>query len=324
MDILSIEPHVISESLTDKVFLFHGGPGTRKTSVAAKFPNSIIGAFEIGYKFIDGAIAQKLSNWQSFKKFIRQLDNPKAKEKFETVVIDTVSLAYSACYDHVLRQEGIEDPGDLGFGKGWRLIRKEFEKNILKIPQMGYGLVLIAHSDTGNADDEDYKAKVDIDKRPAAIIKGLADFIFYLKEGYRIGEEKTEENKTVYAFTKSVDVETKTRLNHMAPYFEFTYENLKEEVSKALEKKKLQEGIVTDEKGENLHKNEEEPFEVIQEETKELATELSQYGDEAQEEVKNLILSILGSSISQATKVNKGKLIGLKEKLEDLKEELNE
>lgn len=322
MDILNIQPHKVSESLSDKIFLFHGGPGTRKTSIASKFPNSVLGAFEIGYKYIDGVKAQPLSDWRSMKNFVRQLDSPRAKEMYSMVAIDTVSLAYSACYDHVLKQEGIEDPGDLGYGKGWRLIRKEFEKTMLKIPQMGYGLILIAHSEDGKDDDE-YKTKVDIDKRPAAIIKGLADFILYLKEGYKVGEEKTEENKTVYAFTNSINIETKSRLNHIAPYFEFTYENLKDEISKALEKKKLQEGIVTDEEGENLHKQEEESFEKIQKETIELAKEISSHGEEAQNEVKNFIVDILGVSISKATKVNKGKLVGLKEKLEDLKEELN-
>ena len=153
-DLLKLEPHRISESLTDKTFLFYGEAGTRKTTVAGAFPNMLLAAFEIGYKYIDGIYALHITNWSEFKRFVRKLDDEDVKEKFQMIGIDTISLAYSACYDYILKQQGVDDPGDIGYGKGWRLIRKEFEKTILKIPQLGYGLIMIAHADEANNNDE--------------------------------------------------------------------------------------------------------------------------------------------------------------------------
>lgn len=325
MDLLNMQPHRISETLTDKTFLFYGEAGTRKTSVAAEFPNSLLAAFEIGYKYIDGVYAQHITNWAEFKRFVRKLDDDKVKEKWDVIAIDTISLAYSACYDYILKQQGVDDPGDIGYGKGWRLIRKEFEKTILKIPQMGYGLVLIAHADENTYDEDHKSTKVDIDKRPAAIIKGLADFIIYLRKVYKNSEEKTFENQTVYAYTQLVDIETKTRLNQLSPEFEFTYENLKDEIKKALEKKKVQEGIVTDDSRQKLYSTETQSFEDIQEETISIAKQLiEENGDDIKETVNNLIMDHLGAPISKATKAQKNNLIGLREALADKRDEISE
>ena len=57
MNLLDIKPNVVSTDLQEKHFLFYGAPGTRKTSVAALFPDAIIAATEVGYKLIPGVRA---------------------------------------------------------------------------------------------------------------------------------------------------------------------------------------------------------------------------------------------------------------------------
>jgi|AntRauTorckE6833_2_1112554.scaffolds.fasta_scaffold00243_14 hypothetical protein len=324
-DLLELQPHRVSESLTDKIFLFYGEAGTRKTTVAGAFPDMLLSAFEIGYKYIDGIYALHITNWSEFKRLVRKLDDENVKEKYKMIGIDTISLAYSACYDYILKQQGVDDPGDIGYGKGWRLIRKEFEKTILKIPQIGYGLVMIAHADENNKGEDASSTKVDIDKRPAAIIKGLADHIIYLRKAYKDGTEKTMENQTVYAYTNLVDIESKTRLKQLAPKFEFTYENLKEEIKKAIEKKKVQEGIVTDENRQQLYKKTEQSFEEVREEAVAIAKQLiSENGEDIKEYINNLIFDYLGVPISETTKAHKNELISLREELADKREELSE
>ena len=243
MDLLNIKPNVISESLNDKIFLFYGEQGTRKTTVAGNFEDSIIAGFEIGYKFISGAIAQPIQTWTEFRNFLRQLRKPEVKERFKTVVIDTVTIAYSMCNDYVLAPLGVSDPGDLGYGKGWRAVRKEFEKAIMSIPQMGYGLVLIAHADEMQEKESgNVTAKVDIDKRPAAIIKGLADFIFYTRKEYRDGSEGLPEDLTVYAYSGLVDIESKSRSRYFAKSLSSHMRILKQKWKKLLKhKRKLRE-----------------------------------------------------------------------------------
>lgn len=317
MDLLNIQKHVISESLNDKIFLFYGEAGTRKTSVAALFEGSILAAFEIGYKFISGVRAQPIQTWAEFKQFLRELKKDEVKAIYKTIVIDTVTLSYSACSKYVLNQFGVSDPGDIGFGKGWRAIRKEFEESILSIPQMGYGLVLIAHADEME-DNGNIRSKVDIDKRPAAIIKGLADFIFYVRKEYRDDAEATVKNQTVYAYSQLVEIESKTRSRYFAPRFEFTYENLQLEMKKAIEEQKKVEGIVTVQASESLHELQEEDFDQLKLDVLNLARELMD--TDAADLAEKAILGTLGFAISKASKIHRPQLEVLEQELLDIKD----
>jgi len=63
-----------------------------KTTMATKFPNHLLLAFEKGYNAIPGAMAQPINTWGEFKKVLLQLKKPEVKEKFETIIIDTASV----------------------------------------------------------------------------------------------------------------------------------------------------------------------------------------------------------------------------------------
>lgn len=326
MDLLNLQPNVVSESLDDKIFLFYGEQGTRKTTVAGNFEDSIIAGFEIGYKFISGAVAQPIQSWTEFRNFLRQLRRDEVKARYKTVVIDTVTLAYSQCSDYILAPHGADDPGDIGgYGKGWRMIRREFEKAILSIPQMGYGLVLIAHAEEMVEDKtNNIKAKVDIDKRPAAIIKGLADFIFYTRKEYRDGSEERPEDLTVYAYSGLMDIESKSRSRYFTNRFEFTHENLQLEMEKAIGKQKKIEGIVTvKEKETSPYIIPEENFEQLREDIVTLAGEL--LDSPASTMAEQAILKIMpeGVRLSEASPVLRQNLEILQEELLDIKDRLN-
>jgi hypothetical protein len=193
----------------------------------------------MGYKFIAGGyyIPSPCENWQAFKSIVKQLDKPNNKERFKTIVIDTVGMAYQACYQYMCTQMGVSDPGEAGgYGMGWKKIRNEFEVTLRSIAQKGYGLIMLAHSDEVEKEDKVTKKKVlgvkiDIDKRPDLIIKGLADFVFFLHKEVRDGTDIP----TVYAYSKLVDIDTKSRSKYLNPRFEFTYENLLSELESAIE-----------------------------------------------------------------------------------------
>jgi hypothetical protein len=68
-----------------------------KTTTASKAPNSIIIATEAGYKAIPGVIAVDVRSWSDFLTVIAQLKKAEAKERFKTVIIDTLdNLAFYA------------------------------------------------------------------------------------------------------------------------------------------------------------------------------------------------------------------------------------
>ena len=241
-----LKPYVVTSNPSDKIFLFYGEMATRKTSVACRFPDSLLIAFDIGYKFIaDGRhIPAPCQTWQDFKSIVKQLDKQSNKERFKTIIIDTVGMAYQACYQYVCTQMGVSDPGEAGgYGMGWKKIRNEFEVTLRSIAQKGYGLIMLAHSDEVEKEDKVTKKKVlgvkiDIDKRPDLIIKGLADFVFYLHKEMRDGTDEP----SVYAYSKLVDIDTKSRSMFLSPRFEFTYENLLSELESAIKQQYNQLG----------------------------------------------------------------------------------
>lgn len=63
IDILNIQPTVISRDLKGKYILLYGLPKTGKTSMAAHFPNNLLVAFEKGYNAIDGISAVDINRW---------------------------------------------------------------------------------------------------------------------------------------------------------------------------------------------------------------------------------------------------------------------
>ena len=122
-----VKPNVVTPYLNDKIWLFYGEMATRKTSVACSFPGHVLFAFDIGYKLINGAMAVPMQSWADFKNTVRELDKKSSKDRFSTVIVDTVGMAYQACYQYMLTQMGVSDPGEVGFGMGWKRIRNEFE-----------------------------------------------------------------------------------------------------------------------------------------------------------------------------------------------------
>jgi len=240
-----VKPNVVTADPVSKIWLFYGEMGTRKTSVACAFPNHLLIAYDIGYKFINGANALPVQNWNDFKSVTKQLDLQKNKDRFSTVIIDTAGKCYQACYKYMCNQMGVSDPTEAGkYGIGWKKIRDEFETTIYSIAQKGYGVILLAHSDEVEKEDSTTKqkyiqTKIDTDRRPEIIIKQMSDFVFYLHK-----EIKPETNEpTVYAYTNLVQIDTKTRSRYFSPKFEFTYENLCAELENAVAKQYEMENL---------------------------------------------------------------------------------
>ena len=80
-----------------------------------------------------------------FKQILRQLEQPAAREMYDTITIDTVGLAWQMCEDFTCAQNGVQKIADIPWGGGYTACKKEFENSLRKITQLGYGLVVIAH-----------------------------------------------------------------------------------------------------------------------------------------------------------------------------------
>lgn len=233
IDLMSIKPHVIDPSLNGKIFWFYGEPGTRKTSVAAKFPQSLIIATENGYKFINGVRAQNISNWNEMKQVYRQLKDKEVMQAYRTIVFDRADTLYEYCKTYICAIKGISDLGELAFSAGYRAAKNEFNSVIKGIESLGYGIIFITHDKI----DMEKQTRQDMESSAAKVLKGYTDFIFLLKK------EVVEERQTVVAYSQKVETDTKARLRYFVPSFEFTFENLQKELESAVQKQIQMEGI---------------------------------------------------------------------------------
>ena len=168
IDILTIEPTVISRDLKGKYLLIYGKPKTGKTTMASRFPKNLLIAFEKGYNAIDGIKAVDINKWSEFRQVLRQLEKPEAQAMYDTITIDTTTIAIR----------------DIPWGQGWALTKKEFETCLRKITMLGYGLVLISHIETRKektADDSEIEILApSMPKRCYEVVNQIVDIIGYI------------------------------------------------------------------------------------------------------------------------------------------------
>lgn len=196
LDLLQVQEHRVKSGVQGKMFLFYGGPKTGKTSTACQFSKPLLLAFEPGYNLIDGIKAVNVTSWIDMKNYAKQLKKQELRDMYDTIIIDTATQMWGLAEKFVKTQKDIEDLTDLGFGKGYRAVRDEFQDVISSLGQMGYTLVFISH-----AEKKDYVDALGVshsgitpamDKRPKEIISGLVDvFMFIVEENDGTGNKST-------------------------------------------------------------------------------------------------------------------------------------
>lgn len=324
MDITKIKGNVVTTSMLDKVWLFYGAPGTRKTTVAVhNTDKTLLLAFEIGYKFIPGVKALPLTNWYGLKEAIRQLEKVEAKEMYQSIVIDTIGLAYKACVSYICALKGVASIGEIPYGQGYALAKNEFEKTILSIPQLGYGLIMIAHSSELDDEVNGYSVKVDIDKRPSQVIKGLADFILFARKETKDGsEDKTKMSVYAYSESSNPNIEVKSRARFFPKRIEFDYPTLKAALEHAIkEQDKFFKTQSVEKPNFEITKDTPVDIEKIKNEITILATELMKTPLEGRV-VSILQSNLAGVRVSLATHAHTAQLFAVRDELLELKKNL--
>lgn len=268
IDILNLKPTVISRDLKGKYVLLYGKAKSGKTTAAAQFPKALLLAFEKGYNAIGGVMAQDITKWSDFKLVLRQLEKPEAKEIFETIIIDTVSIAWDLCEQYICAQNSVQKISDVPWGGGYSAAKKEFESTLRKITQMGYGVVLIAHNATRiekTADGSEIEIiSPELPKRAAEICNGIVDIIGYIGTEYKDGVPYrylyTRETPTLFAGS---------RFKYLAPKIPFGYQELVDAIAEAIEQSEKMDGATVVDKIE-AKPQEELDFNKLYEEAKSL------------------------------------------------------
>jgi len=273
-----------------------------KTSFAAKFKKNLLCAFEMGFNAINGIYAQPVQKWTDFKQILRQLEQPAAKEKFDTITIDTASIAYDLCEQFVCAQNSVQKISDIPWGGGYAQVKSEFEATLRKITMMGYGLILIAHQEirkeTIDGNDIEFYSPA-LNKRCYEICNRLVDVIGYIAVEWN--EDGVAER---YLYTRQTPrVVAGSRYKYLAPKIKFGYQELVDAIGDAIDMSAKQDGAVV---VDNYEPPTEEKldYDTVRAEAQNLWQKLVGVGDDANEEMAKRIMKRVEMIFGRPTKLS--------------------
>ena len=315
IDLLNLQPHKVSRDLRGYSVFFYGEPKSGKTTTAAHFPEALLLAFEKGYNAIPGIMAQPINKWSEFKQTLRELEKKEIKEKFSTIIIDTVDIAYDYCTkyicDNAKRPDGgfgVDSISDIGYGKGYGMVSQEFDDSLRKIVQMDYGLVLISHATDKtfkNENGEEYNQIVPtLDKRGTNIVSRMADII-----GYSRVVTTDEGDKTLLFMRGTNRYMAGSRFKYTPDYIEFNYENLTNAIANAIDEQAKEDGnkdyFTNDRSNLYLPKEEELDFDKLMGEFQDCINRMiKSAGDQFEEKYSSRITQITEKYLGRGNKVS--------------------
>lgn len=295
LDLLNLQPSVISRDLKGKFVCIYSIPKAGKTSLACQFPKNLLFGFEHGWNAISGAMAVDITKWSDFKLYLRQLEKTELKEKYNTITIDTVGLAWEMCEQYICTQNGVQKIADIPWGGGYTACKKEFESCLRKITQLGYGLVIIAHSEKRvekRSDDSEVEILGPaIPKRAYDIVNQLVDIIGYIDVTW---DEDGNSERWLYT-RKTPTIMAGSRFKYLSPKIKFGYQELVDAIADAIEKsEKLDGAVVVDTEVNAVAETEPLHYDVIRAEAQELWGKLIAQNEENAARILKKVEMIFG------------------------------
>lgn len=237
-------------------------------------------------------MAVDINSWTDALTVIAQLKNPKAKEMYSTIIIDTLDDLVFYAEQYVMQVNGVSQMSDVPWGGAYsqleQMLRKFF-KGIVR----DYGLIVVAHADLKlDENDPDKKLKyatLAVSKKAKKIVMGLLDMLIFV-EG-----DRSQPGVTTMHFKSSENWEAKSRFQNIVDTGTLSYNNILKAINDAIG------DIATAEHHKDYYADEklytQEEFEEIQAKTDALGVEL--VAIHGMGKVLEVVTSVLGKKISE-------------------------
>lgn len=246
IDLLNLEETGVTYDLNGLKILIYGGNTLGKTPQSMKFPKPLLLMGESGGSALKG-LKIPISKKKEFLDVVKQLTDEKTldkmKEKYQTIILDTVEDIIEIFETAICQEYGCKDVGEIqqaqrGNPNGYSVYRREFKQQINLLCKYGYTVIFIAHEET--IDLGDGKTFIQPkgskgDKSSARFIRDLCDFRFYITSN---GIDK-ETNKTIMSTAWCVQTEdfyAGSRYDIVPIINPFTAENVIKEIKEAQRK----------------------------------------------------------------------------------------
>ena len=222
-------------------------------------PSPLILAFERGYSALPGVIAQDITSWAEMKAVLRELKKPEVKEKFKSIIVDTVDIAAAMCEKYICSQHDADSIAAVGaYGQGWNILKKEFEETFRLITQYGYAVIFIAHEKEvpfKRPDGTEYTmVRPSVTNTYNSILENMADL--YVRMHTAFDGDGTKVMLTLRSPDNTVAAGG--RFKYIEPEIEGNYDALVKALNNAIDKEAKETGnkFVTDERATVTEKTE--------------------------------------------------------------------
>lgn len=273
IDLLSIEPHKVSKNLSGYITYIYGEAKIGKTSLAAQAEDCLLIATERGYNAISGIVPIDVPDWRTMRQVYNDLKRKEVQARFKTIIVDTVDLAAAYCTKYICNQKEVEDLGDLGWGKGYKLMRSEFESVFNGLAQLGYSIIFISHVNRV-VDEKTGVVTIGPTLSPSRvndIIRNMADIYGW---AHYSDDENSTGDRILTLRSDSDDISCGCRFKYIPAEIPFSYNDLVKALKFAVEEEEKHNGkdAVTDES--NIPVYQQEDVSVLLEEFKEILAQL--------------------------------------------------
>ena len=198
-NLLDLQPNKVSMDLTQYSMVWIGNSGEGKTYTLKQYLESLSAdgrvplflMFEDRYQNIPNIMAIKINNVAELKSTISQLKNPKLKEKFSCLVVDTVDKFEEMAEQYVTDGHDVAILAEVGtFGKGTQYFKKIL-RAIGDLRNLGYPVHFVAQSLPGMDENKNKKIDMKLSKNSLSYIKEGAFLVGYMwKEAVEGVEER--------------------------------------------------------------------------------------------------------------------------------------
>ena len=235
-NLMDLQPSTVSKDIRDNSMLIFGASGIGKTPLALDIygkERTLLMAFENSANGIAGAYVVNVDSYATLTAYLGQLQNPAMREKFDTIIIDTLFLFDYYCEKSVTDAYGKDLIRDcLAYNQGYKIIDKRFLTANKQLQKMGYSLCYVAHpvekKVKGANGVEHIRIEPKVSDRIANLLLPEVDIRLYC--GY-------DENGHRAIYTQSTPFfDARCRVSEMPPVLPFDGNVVREEFTKGVDR----------------------------------------------------------------------------------------